>query len=104
MLSPFGPKPVREAEEVFLIDGVEHRNSCALDDFVFQRSYSQRALFAVSFGYEYPSDGLCPVCAALNSFVQVMKVSLQLCLVVLPRDFIYPGGGMALERQKRLQK
>lgn len=57
MLSAFGPKPVREAEEVFLVDGVEYRNGGALDDFVFQCSYSQRALSAVSFRYEYPSDG-----------------------------------------------
>jgi len=57
VLSAFGPKPVREAEEVFLVDGVEYRNGGALDDFVFQCSYSQRALSAVSFRYEYPSDG-----------------------------------------------
>jgi hypothetical protein len=64
MLPPFGPKPVREAEEVFLVDGVEHRNGGALDDFVFQCSYSQRALSAVRFGDEDPCDGQRPVCAA----------------------------------------
>jgi hypothetical protein len=47
MRSPAGPKPVREPEEVFLIDGVEHRDERALNDLVFQRSDAQRALFVV---------------------------------------------------------
>ena len=76
--------------------GVEHRNSCTLDDFFFQCSYSQRTLSAVSFGYEYPFDRQCPVCAAMDSFVQVLQVVLQLCIVVLPRDLAYPGCCRAL--------
>ncbi len=51
-----------------------------------------------------PSDRQRPICATLNPFVQVLDVFLYLHVAVLPRDFIYPVGGMALERQKRLQK
>ena len=37
MLAAPRPEPVREAEEVRLVDGVEHLDSGALDDFVLQR-------------------------------------------------------------------
>jgi len=31
-----GSEPVREAEEVLFVDGVEHHDACTLDDLVFQ--------------------------------------------------------------------
>jgi len=42
-------KPIRETEEIFLINGVEHRNNCALDDFLFQRRNPKRSPFFVIF-------------------------------------------------------
>jgi hypothetical protein len=57
VLSASGPEPVREAEEVFLIDRVEQRDSRALNDFVFQRGNTEWALFvAARLRYEPSPD------------------------------------------------
>lgn len=45
------PEAVREAEEVHLVDGVEHFGNGPLDDLVFQSRYTQRPLSAVTLGY-----------------------------------------------------
>jgi hypothetical protein len=37
VLTAAGPEPVRESEEVFLVDRIEYRDHRALDDLVFQR-------------------------------------------------------------------
>lgn len=102
MLTASGPKPVREAEEVFLIDRVEHCDSRALNDFVFQRSNTERALFAISLWYEPSSDRQRPIRAAMDPCKQVLEVALQPGLVVLPCHPVHPGCGMALERQERV--
>src|SRR6516164_1892177 len=41
------PESIREPEEVFLVDRVEHRCRRPLDDLVFQRSNSERALSSI---------------------------------------------------------
>ena len=46
-----GSETVREPEEVFLLDPVEHRNSRPLDDLVLQGGNRERALPAVRLGY-----------------------------------------------------
>jgi hypothetical protein len=80
------PESVREPEEVFLVDRTEHHDHRALDDFVFQGSDSQRALFAVLLQDEPSLDGQRPVRAASDSCVQTLEVALQFRLVVLPRQ------------------
>jgi len=37
-----GPESIREPEEIFLVDRVEHRRRRPLDDLVFQRSNGER--------------------------------------------------------------
>jgi hypothetical protein len=49
VLSPSGSKPVREAEEVRLVDGVQNLHHRALDDLVLQRRDAQRPLPAIGF-------------------------------------------------------
>ena len=44
MLSALWSEPVREPEEVFLVDRVQHRYHCPLDYLVFERSDSERFL------------------------------------------------------------
>ena len=39
-----GPKSVREAEEVLLVDHIQYLDDGALDDLVFQHRHPQRAL------------------------------------------------------------
>jgi len=47
MLTAPKPEPVREAQEILLIDRVEHFRHCPLDDFVLQCGDTQRALAPV---------------------------------------------------------
>ena len=46
-----GSESIREPEEVFLVDRVEHRNSRPLDDLVLQGCNCERALPTVRLGY-----------------------------------------------------
>jgi hypothetical protein len=47
MRAASGPESVREPEEVFLVDRVEHRSHRPLDDLVLQRGDRERTLPAV---------------------------------------------------------
>jgi hypothetical protein len=49
-----GPESVREPEEVFLVDRVEHRGRRPLDDLVLQGRNRERALPAIRLGYVDP--------------------------------------------------
>src|SRR5467141_4080908 len=44
MRSASGPESIREPEEVFLVDRVQHRNRRPLDDLVLQRGNCERTL------------------------------------------------------------
>ena len=46
-----GSETVREPEEIFLVDRVEHRDRRSLDNLVLQRGNRDRALPAVRLGY-----------------------------------------------------
>src|SRR6185369_12382333 len=48
-----GPEPVREPEEVFLVDRVQDRRRRPLDDLVFESGYRQRSLPSVRLGNVY---------------------------------------------------
>jgi hypothetical protein len=54
MLATSGPEPVREPEEVDLVDGVQHLDHRALDDLVLQRCDPERPLPPVGFGDVHP--------------------------------------------------
>ena len=93
-----GPEPVREPEEVFLVDRVQHHDGCALDDLVFQCGNRQRPLAAVRLRDVRPPGRLRPVRSPMDPSVQVREPWLEVCLVVRPRHAIHAGGGVALER------
>src|SRR6267143_1850810 len=61
MWSAPGTEPVREPEEVFLVDGVQHHDGSALDDLVFQGGDRQRPLPSVRLRYVRPAGRLGPV-------------------------------------------
>ena len=44
MLASPWAEPVREAEKIRFVDGVQHLDRCTLDDLVFQRWHSERSL------------------------------------------------------------
>src|SRR6266851_2636650 len=103
MRSPSGSEPVREPEEVLFVDGVEHHDTCALDDLVLQGRDRQRPLPPVRLRYVRPAGGLWVVGSLMDPSVQIPEPGLELRLVVQPRHAIRAGGGFALERVKRRQ-
>jgi hypothetical protein len=50
VLAALGPEPVREAEEVFLVDRAQHRACRLLYDLVFEYGNCERALLTSAFG------------------------------------------------------
>jgi hypothetical protein len=91
------PEPVREAEEVRFIDGVEHLDSGALNDFVFQRGNTERPLPPVFLRDVHPTNRLRPVRATLQPFGEVSKVVLHRLPVVPPRLAVHTRRGFLLE-------
>ena len=99
--SPPRPESVAEAEEVFLVDRIQHVGHGALNDLVLQRRHRQRPLAAVRFGYVNPPARCRPIRPALDSVMQVRELTLEVCFVVPPRYSVDPGGrvlGYRIER------
>src|SRR5208282_4885220 len=67
------PEPVREPEEVFLVDRVQHRDRRPLDDFVFESSDRERALPAVRLRYVHSPAWQCPVRSPMESRMQILE-------------------------------
>ena len=94
-----GSKPVRETKKVPLVDGVQHLDRGALDEFVLQCGNPEWALLPVGLRYVHPSNRPGPVCATLQPFGQVLEVFLQTLPVMLPRLTVHTGGGFLLQRE-----
>jgi hypothetical protein len=58
MRAALGPEPIGEAEEVLLVDGVEHLDDCPLEDLVLQRGDAERPLPPSAFGMYTLRGGL----------------------------------------------
>src|SRR5215467_11277068 len=101
VLAASGPEPVRKPEEVGFVDGVKHLDRGALDDLVFQRRHSERALSPVGLGDVHPPHRLGPVRSPLKPLGEVAEVLLQLPAVVAPRLAIHPRRSFPLEREIR---
>ncbi len=55
VLATSRPEPIGEAQEVVLVDGVQHLDRRSLDDLVLQRGDSERSLPPVGLGNEHSS-------------------------------------------------
>ena len=93
MLAAPRPEPVREAEKVRLVDGVEHLDGGALNDLVLQRGNAERSLPPVRLRDVHPTNRLRSVRSALQPFGQVVEVFLQRLAVVPPRLAIHARRG-----------
>jgi hypothetical protein len=71
VLAAAGPEAVGEAQEVGLVDRVEHRRHGVLDDFVLQRRDAQRPHPPVGLGNKCPLRRLRPVGALVDPRVPV---------------------------------
>ena len=77
MLAALRSEPVRESEEIFLVDRVQHLDGRSLDDLVFQCGHRQGALPAIRLR-NVPSPGRqCPVCSPVGSRVQILEILLE---------------------------
>src|SRR5262249_10558698 len=85
------PEPVREPEEIFLVDRVQHCGHCPLDDLVLYGGARNRALPSICLRDVDPPARHCPICSPMDPVVQISEVSVKVCLVVLPSQSIHSG-------------
>src|SRR5262249_10538357 len=104
VLAALGPEPIREAEEVLLVNRIQHRGGRPLDDFVFEGGNRDRTLSAVGFWYVLSTARQCPVRSSLDPVVQVFDIAIEVCPVVLPRQAVYPGRRVLLYCEVRQPK
>ena len=95
------PEPVRESEEVFLIDSAQHHDDCALENLVLQSGYRQGPLRAVCLRYVRPARRLWSIGSPMDPSVQVFEPRLELHLVVLPCHPVSAGCRLSLQREER---
>ena len=92
MLAATRPEPVREAEEVGFIDGVQHIDRRALHKLVFQRGHSERPLPPVGLGDEHSTNRLRSVRTPLQPIGEVLEILFQSLAVVPPRLAVHARG------------
>src|SRR6266849_4530716 len=85
MLASPWSEPVRESEKIRFIDGIQHLDRRALDEFVFQRRNSERSLPPVGLRYIHPTHRFRSVRSSLQPFGKILEIHLQLLAVVPPR-------------------
>ena len=95
-----GPLPrsesVREAEEVHLVDGVEHFGHGPLDNLVFQNRHTDGPRAPIRLGEMHPTYGLRPIAPRVHPFAQILELPLQGELVARNRLPIDPRAGAPL--------
>ncbi len=74
-----GPEPIREPEEIFLVDRVQHRSRRPLDDLVLQGGDRERALPTIRLGYVNPPRRQCPIRSPMDASMQVLEIALEVC-------------------------
>src|SRR5437667_12203282 len=97
MLTAPRSEPVREAEEIRFVCGVQHLDRCRLGDFVFQRCYSERSLPPVGLWYIHPTHRLRSVRSSLQPFGKVLEISFQFLAIVPPRLPVHARRGFLLQ-------
>ena len=78
------PEPVREAEKVRFVDGVQHLDRGTLGDLIFQRRDTERPLPPVGLGDVHPPHRLGSVRSSLQPLGQIPEVFFQALPVVPP--------------------
>src|SRR4029450_7478327 len=94
------PRGCGEAEEVFLVDRVQHRACRLLDDLVFECGNCERALLTISLRYVMSPRRQSPICSPMAPGVQVLDLAIEVCLVVLPCQPIHTRCGISLEGEE----
>src|SRR5208282_5877474 len=97
MLAATWPEPIREAEKVGFVDGVEHFHRRSLNKLVFERRDAERSLPPVRLGNVHPTHRLRPVRSALQSMGEALEILLKGLAVVPPRLPVYASRRMPLQ-------
>ncbi len=71
------PEAIREPAEVDLIYGAHHFGDRALDDFVFERWHTERALATIGFGNVDTTHRLWPVSSCVDPDAEIPEIILQ---------------------------
>src|SRR3974390_522015 len=96
------PEPIRDPEEILLVDRVQQRDHRPLDDLVLQGGDRERTLSAVRLGYVHPPARQRPVRSPMDPVVQILELTLKVCLVVRPYQPIHTGRSVFLKFEERL--
>src|SRR2546430_13787053 len=99
MLASPRSEPVRKAEKIRFIDGVQPLDRGALDDLVFQRRHSERSLPPVGLWYIHPTHRFGSVRPAFQPFGETLEVLLQFLAVVPPRLPVHARCGFLLQTE-----
>ena len=91
------PESIREPEEVFLVDRVQHRNRRSLDDLVLESGDREWALSTVRLRYVHSPAWQRPVRSSVESRVQVLEIAPEGRLVLRPCQPIHAGSGVLFE-------
>src|SRR3978361_791023 len=91
------PEPVREAEEVFLVNLVQDRDYRPLDDLVLQGGNRERALLSVRLQDVHAPARQCPVRSPFQPGVQIREIAPEVCLGGPPGQPVDAWGGVPLE-------
>ena len=104
VLAASRPEPVRETEKVLFVDRVHHLDHRSLDDLVFHRGDSERALPPVGLGNEHSSRGLRSVRPLMHSAMKLAEIVLELLAVMLPRNTVDARRGAPGQSPVRVAK
>src|SRR5215469_2540066 len=99
MLASPWAEPVREAEKVRFVNGVQHLDRGPLDDLVLQHRHSERSLPPVGLGDVHPTHWLRSVRSPLQPFGKILEIPLQLFSVMPPRLPIHARRGFLLQTE-----
>ena len=97
MLAAPWPEPIREAEKIRFVDGVQHLDRRTLDDLVFQRRDPERSLPPVGLRDIHPTHRLCSVRSTLQPCGKVLEIPFQFLPVVPPRLPVHARRGFLLQ-------
>jgi hypothetical protein len=104
VLAALRSEPVREPEEVSLVDRVQDSGGRPLYDLVLKGGNCEGALPSVRFGDVDPSGWQGPIRSSMKPCVQVRDIAIEIRLVGLPCQPIHSGCGILLELKERRLK
>src|SRR5215472_3169531 len=89
MLASSWSKAIRKSEKIGLVDRIQHCDRRPLYQFIFQGGDCDWALSSVRLRNIVSPARHRPIRPAMDPIVQAFEISLEVCLVVLPRQSVH---------------